>query len=269
MSTREIVRNIILNTLPNKISFNINICKNINIKYLEPEMSIVKDILKIIFKKNDRLPISFDIGANLGLYSYILSQKSESVHCFEPNPKLYKYLKRVLPKNCIVYNYALSNNHGSAQLHIIKTNSFLPNWLVEQDALGTIEDLNPLVHNSKNYLSSISVESIKLDELIQKKNITSVDFIKIDVEGHEENVLIGSKYILDKYRPVILMEISKLRNPNALSSASLLIEKGYKPYFIRNNRLNLFSIIDYDNIKSENFFFIHENQEYRYKDIIF
>ena len=75
---RDILRNIALTYFPPKISFKINVWKNIELSYLEAEMPYIEKILNGI-KDNDSKPVSVDIGANLGLFAYLLSRNSENV----------------------------------------------------------------------------------------------------------------------------------------------------------------------------------------------
>ena len=85
-------------------------------------------------------------------------------------------------------------------------------------------------------------EAITVDEFIKREKIYKADFIKIDVEGSEMNVLKGMKWTLEKLSPVVLIELLEEKLDNAGSSVKeiyqFFIGLGYKPYNI-NNKLNL------------------------------
>ena len=77
--------------------------------------------LKIIDKFADRSKDALDIGVYRGIYSYKLSQNFKNIHSFEPNPLLFPYLEKNLKKivkNIKLYNLALSNRSGEAELRL-------------------------------------------------------------------------------------------------------------------------------------------------------
>ena len=79
------------------------------------------------------------------------------------------------------------------------------------------------------------VACFTLDSLIEQHNINHVDFIKIDAEGHELQVLLGSEHILNKFSPIILYENIAGSQGSNLPVAEFLRGKGYqlfryKPY---------------------------------------
>lgn len=78
-----------------------------------------------------------------------------------------------------------------------------------------------------------NVKTERLDTYIKRKNITRVDLIKIDVEGHEPEVLEGLGWHLDEMRPAMLIEI--LNDENAMKIEKLLNNKGYL-YFNINEK---------------------------------
>jgi len=218
---REILRNIVLSYFPPKVSFKINVWKNIHSSYLEAEMPYIEKILKAL-KENEVKPISVDIGANLGLFSYLLSLNSQNVIAIEPQPKLAAYLEKVLPINVSVLNLAISDHAGSAQMLIPKVRG-LTGSSAQQDALATIEVTNPVMNQS--YSDRIQVPIMTLDTILE--NYSRIDFIKIDVEGHELSVLNGSKNILSNIKPIFMIELFKAHNPKVLDCFRLIFDYGY------------------------------------------
>ena len=117
---------------------------------------------------------AIDIGANVGVWSYWLSKYAKQVESFEPNPKIFNALKNIKIKNVNSYNVALSNKSGSVDLLIPKGSKGFSN---QGASLSSIK--------VQGEHKSISIEAKCLDEY----NFLDVDFIKIDVEGHEHEVI--------------------------------------------------------------------------------
>ena len=170
-------------------------------------MPYIQKILKGSRKPNSGL-VSVDIGANLGLFSYLMSCESSQVIAIEPQPKLANYLKKVLPKNVTVQNLAVSDRDGIAEMRIPKLKG-LAGSSAQQDALATIEDSNPITRQEN--LDLIQVPIRTLDKILE--NEPQIDFIKIDVEGHELSVLNGAKHTLGQCKPILMIELYKEHNP--------------------------------------------------------
>jgi len=226
---RNFIRNIILNYLPNKFSYSINIFKNIKLSYLEDDMPHLIEILSLLENKNGEL-VSVDIGANLGLFSYLLSKNSKLVVAIEPQFKLASYLKSVLPTHVKIINLAVSDFVGVSKLNIPKINGLFGE-AAQQDALATIESNNPLFL-SKN-VDSVNVEVTTIDILFG--DFDRIDFIKIDVEGHELSVLNGGLTIINKFKPIMMIELFKSHNPRVIECFDLLFSLNYICFYFTKN----------------------------------
>lgn len=132
--------------------------------------------------------IFLDIGANIGFYSLLAlnKKKFQQVHAFEPTPHTFKLLK--------------SNQELNKLQNKLKVNNL---------ALGSSEQTLYLkqnfVHTGGNEVvkekldnKMISVKQIKLDDYITKEKIDlkNIDYIKIDVEGFEYDVIKGPEKTL-------------------------------------------------------------------------
>ena len=191
---------------------------------------------------------SIDVGANKGLYSIELEKISKKVFIFEPIKILYDDLCKILSKKTQKFNYALGSASCNKRIKI------------------------PILRNSLSYgRASISQtfnnyiwENIKvrsLNYLIKKKKINfknkKVDFIKIDVEGYEYQVIKGAVNFLKKYKPIILIELeSRTSNNLQIKKIFSLLEKlNYKSFYTQdgiNFKANSFSDIKY--LQSNNFY---------------
>jgi len=137
-----------------------------------------------------------DIGAHIGWYTVRMAEKAKHVYSFECSPKSFNYLCANIALNGLdykvtKYNVALSTEPGVCKYYIRDSNDGGGNGIshFEYDK----------IHNTP----SIDVPSETLD----KYELTNVNFIKIDVEGHEKEVLMGSvKTIINNNHPKILFE---------------------------------------------------------------
>lgn len=131
---------------------------------------------------------AIDIGANYGVYTYQLSRIFSHVDSFEPQPWCVKELIAGGIQGVKVHPVALSDRCGEAQFYI------------------------PTISNRENYMLgslrrvdgdavTIPVKMMRLDDF----NFKSIEFIKIDVEGHELEVLKGALETLKKFRLVLLV----------------------------------------------------------------
>jgi FkbM family methyltransferase len=135
-----------------------------------------------------------DAGANEGWYSWSLSPLFDRVLSFEPNEALLGDLRVTRRRNIEAYAIALSNWNGTAQLHVPTRGGIaLTGWgSLDRDHL---EARDGVVSST---VSTRTLDSFRLDAL---------DFLKVDVEGHELQLLLGSQEALRRFRPRVLIEI--------------------------------------------------------------
>lgn len=142
--------------------------------------------------------VVLDIGAQSGGFSLLSKYHPETKwFCFECDPTNYSFLRENIEMNnitnCFIFPFAVSNQSGKAILH-----------RSEHFGLHTIGS-NP--KRFKEDLSrNVEVKTISIDEFIISNNLPSVDFIKIDTEGCELDILKGAKNTISKFKPKILLE---------------------------------------------------------------
>ena len=187
--------------------------------YSEPEMTLLKRLVN-----NETMAI--DIGGNRGIYSYHISQFCRNIEIFEPNPVCFDILSAWSNKKATinVHQVALSNESGSAELLIpIDSNG------VEHDSSGSIEN---------NNFSKTRSETVPLKSL-DSFAFQFVDFIKIDVEGHEFSLLKGSLQTIEASKPAMLIEIEQRHNKAAIDEIFSYIENlGYHSYYLAEGLLH-------------------------------
>ena len=64
-----------------------------------------------------------------------------------------------------------------------------------------------LISTTPKKSSGISVLSVTLDDLLKWENINRLDYLKIDTEGAEEEILVGARNSIMKFRPIIQVEV--------------------------------------------------------------
>lgn len=173
--------------------------ENVFERNVEPEMLWLKNFLsqKCIF---------LDIGAGTGDYIYFLDYIlfPENIFGFEPNKKLYKRLKNLFPK----MNFepiALSDKNQSAQLNFP---------IIDKEEFHEKGTLIPIENNNDIKIFTQKVESLRLDDWIKKKELSRLDFIKIDVVGQEIAVIKGAKETIKHYSPTLMIKIEQENHKN-------------------------------------------------------
>ena len=175
---------------------------------------------------------AIDIGANVGVWSYWLSKYAKQVESFEPNPKVFNALKNIKIKNVNSYNIALSNKTGSVDLLIPKGSKGFSN---QGASLSSIK--------VQGEHKSISIEAKRLDEY----NFLDVDFIKIDVEGHEHEVIEGARETIKKFKPTMVIEMEEKHNQIPIEEQISSVEKmGYQCCVLINETIIQVKEIDLD-----------------------
>lgn len=173
----------------------------------------------------DRNSNVIDVGGNKGLYAFYLSCLARKVYVFEPNPICLKQMARIERRNMVIHNLALSNHSGNAIMRFDPNNT----------GIGTIEGVNQLdQYSGVQKVVERSVRIRPLDDL----GLKNISFMKIDVEGHEPSVLRGATRLLEKEKPVLLIEIERRHNPHSFEEVEHLLAKfGYRGWRLYRNRL--------------------------------
>lgn len=141
-----------------------------------------------------------DVGANTGLYGLVAQTVNPlaKVYCFEPLPLVFGYLQKNIQRNNFpikAEQLALSNYTGTASVYLKKGESFAYSVTVNKNTLGSAA------------CDELTIQTTTMSAYIQKHNIRQVDLMKIDVEGHEPEVLEGMGNYLQVFLPNIIIEV--------------------------------------------------------------
>lgn len=142
----------------------------------------------ICSKYQNRKCIFFDVGSNVGAYAEKFIQYSNKynidyeIHLFEPMEKSYEVLARKFNQNKRVHinRFAASSETGYTKIYYDKEESTLAS-LYERD-------LDAYHIKLENF---VEIPTKRLDEYLKDKAVKKIDFLKLDVEGHEIPVLNG------------------------------------------------------------------------------
>lgn len=191
-------------------------------KYRRAENNEITYLLKKI-KKGQTV---FDVGAHKGAYSLWMKKaigKNGALVCFEPQQKGAQLLQKLFKsKNVKVEPLALSNKKGPTKLFV-------------QPQKGISYEASMI----DKYEHAVTEEVIAttIDDYC-RENFAFPSFIKIDVEGHEQNVIEGALDVLNKLKPVLLVEIEgrHVSEEGLHDLCNKIINLGYAAYFFYKNR---------------------------------
>ena len=169
--------------------------------------------------------VFLDIGANVGLYSiYAAKTKNTTVYAFEPSFFNLEYLARNIFINGLsekinIIPLALNNTAGINPFHLTSTA-----W---GGALSTFDqkfdDSGKEMHPEFVYKTT----GIDLDTLSKLLQLEKADYVKIDLDGIEHNILSGAKNTLKNARE-ILVEINDNFSEQREVSNKILVELGFE-----------------------------------------
>ncbi|WP_379970059.1 FkbM family methyltransferase [Epilithonimonas sp. UC225_85] len=167
---------------------------------VEPEFFWIKNVLP-------KDAVFMDVGANVGAYLFTLENhlKPENIFAFEPNPQLFKRLKRLFTK-VNLSSVALSDITTVAEFKIPVING------EKVHTRGTLQTSIKEKNEEKTILQKVEVKP--LDDLDLK--LGKLDFIKIDVEGNEMQTLRGAKKTIEKFKPILMVEMEQRHHQDDL-----------------------------------------------------
>lgn len=183
-----------------------------------------KDILTKAVKYIKKDSVIFDIGANIGQHSIIFSLHGSHVYSFEPNNFIFEQFVKSISLNGISnitpLNYGIASEENVYDLYVNPKN------------VGNATLIK------KNDFKHIKVNIKTLENFHQ--HIDKVDFVKIDVEGFELEVILGNQGFFEKFKPFVWLEFTPewyKESKFTLTQLDDLIKKlDYKIYSFQRNQ---------------------------------
>jgi len=181
------------------------------LKFENEDISGEKHFIDIVLREkiSTDAPVIFDVGAHVGKYSaqLIRSFPKADVYAFEPNPATFAQLSERFANgeiHCI--NLGVSSEAGRMEMYVYPDNPTTSHATAYREV---ITDLNAA------QAQRVDVSVTTLDDFCRDQAITRVDFLKIDTEGHELEVLRGATGLLARGGlPVVQFEFNE---PNVVS----------------------------------------------------
>src|SRR6185503_5154395 len=196
------------------------------------EQLFIEEILPDLLSA-EHAPIFFDVGANIGDYSLELKKKflNALIYSFEPVKSTFDILaKNVGDQSGNVHNIGFSDSIGTGKIFNTANG-------VNNEIASVYKDVFQEIFKREDELRVADFQMDTIDNFCNSRDITHVDFLKIDVEGHELVVLKGAaNSLLNKQIKIIQFEFN---SHNVYSRVFLrdfyLILPGYKFYRILQN----------------------------------
>ena len=162
--------------------------------------------------------VVYDVGANIGYHTTAFATRARRVYAFEPHPRNYELLEKNTEEfdNVFLGQYAVSNRKTTCYI-----SDYDPNQISNFGAVSVVA-----------HITGIQVTAIDLDTA----GLDPPDFIKIDAEGHELQVLQGCQQIIQQYCPVVYYEAHESHDLREIYM--LLSEDRYRFYWAQVNNYN-------------------------------
>jgi FkbM family methyltransferase len=153
---------------------------------LRPNTDDLRIVKSNFIKKNytrDFVPITkdsiiIDVGAHIGSFSLMVARNVCKVLAFEPEPNNYQMLKKNMElnklENMAIFEMAISGSSGCQDIYTYKGGSTADYFLYKR---GTTNIKTGCVH------------TISVEDIIKKENLPQIDFLKLDCEGAEHDIL--------------------------------------------------------------------------------
>lgn len=186
----------------------------------EPELRLVPLLA-------NQAKTSIDVGAAGGVFTAHMLAVSRDCLSFEPRPGPAAELVRMAQALALplrVEFVALSDKPGKTRLRMLTADA----------GRSTIEADNQLDDPDGSPRVEIEVAVRRIDDY----PLDALGFIKIDVEGHEVNVLNGAQQSFAKHQPNLLIEVEDRHKPEATRRVFEIMQRwGYSGFFLNDGRL--------------------------------
>ena len=205
-----------------------------------------KKLFKFLKKKNiDKFDTFFDVGAHKGESINLFSKNFNinKIYSFEPSILNFNILKKNKEKlqkkfgnlEIIIENYALGNaNEKKLIKHLSESSSSTINSINEKSKYFKRKFKFLNFFNNENFFSELEIEQIKLEDYMKKEKIDKIDFLKIDTEGYEYQVLQGLGQNISKVKLIMFehhYHDMLLKNYTFTDIHNLLIKNKFKQIF--------------------------------------
>lgn len=148
--------------------------------------------------------VVYDIGANIGITTLFFAKhvgEEGLVVAFEPVPPTAQRLQENVHinrlQNVRIYPVALGDEAGQAEIC----------YAEDASGIATLRKDMAQGYQREYRMQTFTVEVVPLDSLVEREHLPAPDFIKLDVEGFEYQVLQGAHRLIERARPALFMEL--------------------------------------------------------------
>jgi FkbM family methyltransferase len=162
----------------------------------DPRLTGELNFMRFLADQSPKLCV--DVGANVGSYSrLVLENSSAHVFAFEPLPQSFdalRLLESAFPSRVSIFEVGIGDRDTELELFFGSENSELASFSPEVNQIDFVGAAN---------INQVRVQMKKLDYFLEdmKKYASEVDLLKIDTEGFEWEVLLGSAELIQQLRP--------------------------------------------------------------------
>jgi FkbM family methyltransferase len=215
---------------------NIGILKWEN-EEISGEKFVIAKILKMkLFEKNGN--VFFDVGANIGNYSKTLSAffPKSQIFAFEPNPNTFKTLQKNSKGNNIkIFQFGFGSQNMHEKMYTYKDDPQSEHASIFKEYKNVINEVL-----AKKETLSFDIEIRTIDSFCEEMGIEHIDFIKIDTEGYEYEVIKGSGKLLKENKIGIIQfefNVANILSRTFLKDFYDLLSTQYNFYRVDTERL--------------------------------
>jgi len=179
-----------------------------------------KAVVQNFKKQLPQNPVIFDVGANNGQYLEmllnILAEKKPIIHSFEPDAKAFQKLTEKFGHldHVFLNNFALGDQENNSVLYVSKE--------------GGVD--SSLIKSNNHDFLEYNIQVKTLDAYCVEHNISKIDFLKIDTEGYEMNVLKGAVNMIAK-KAIHKIQLEHGSIQSIMAGSSLYTYKKILPNF--------------------------------------
>jgi FkbM family methyltransferase len=174
---------------------NVSLASIIELLTLIQEIFIEDQYHAREFLKPDSIVI--DAGANIGTFTVLAASiaKRGKVYAFEPAASTRETIVKNTngAENIVVVPCALGEKGGTAEM-LVHTVS---------PGMSMLSDAGLTVQKGMRGVVAEKIEVVALDDFVAQNGLTKVDFIKMDTEGYEKQIIRGARETIRRFKPVI------------------------------------------------------------------
>ena len=224
MSIRSL-RSEVARRMPARLIHQYRLLRHVWLAPFEPELAMLPRFL-------DKGAVAIDVGANVGVYADLLARGSKRVLAFEPHSGCAAYLRRLGLDRVEIVEAAVSSVDGEASLRIPLDGS------ADAHALSSLSAANSFGGREGQSVRLERVATTTLDRVGDRLAAAGerAAFVKIDVEGHELDVLSGGRRFLSMHHPVLLVETEFRHGGDPEAVFRVASELGYEAFALIDGR---------------------------------